>query len=134
LVLEAALTAASTMGSDYEAATFLLEVLKQNGVEGAARGAFFRTVAGVSSGYERGRVLQTVVRKPGTSSATLLEVLRASSGMSGHELSQLLQLIARTQPLAGDVREAYLSAAERLSGYEQNQVFAALVKNERTRK
>jgi beta-lactamase regulating signal transducer with metallopeptidase domain len=130
-LVESALTAASTMTSDYEAATFLLEVLKQNGVEGAARAPFFKTVAGVSSGYERGRVLQAVVKKPGTSAETLREVLRASSGMSGYELSQLLQLIARTHPISGDMRDAYLSAAERLSGYEQDQVFAALVKSER---
>lgn len=130
-LIGAALGAAATMGSDYEAATFLLEVLKQNDVEGAARGAFFKAVAGVSSGYERGRVLQTVVRRPGTGAETLREVLRASSGMSGHELSQLLQLIARTHTLSGETRDAYLAAADRLSGHEQNQVYAALVKNER---
>lgn len=132
-LLEQALTAAASMVSDYEAAAFLLDVLKQNGIEGAVRGAFFKTVAGVSSGYERGRVLQTVVKQPGTSAETLREVLRASSGMSGYELSQLLQLIARTHTLSGELRDAYLSSAERLSGYEQDQVFAALVKNERRR-
>jgi len=130
-LIESALTAASSIGSDYESATFLLEILKQNGIEGAARGPFFKTVAGLSSGYERGRVLQTIVKKPGTSAETLREVLRASSGMSGYELSQLLQLIARSHVLSGDLRDAYLAAAERLSGYEQDQVFAALVKNER---
>ena len=122
-------------GSDYEAATFLLEVLKQNGIEGAARARrSSRRVAGVGSGYERGRVLQAVVKKPGASSDTLREVLRATAGMSGYELSQLLQPIARTHPLTGDLRDAYLAAADRLSGYEQGQVLAALVKNERTRR
>jgi beta-lactamase regulating signal transducer with metallopeptidase domain len=133
-LLEAALTAAATVGSDYEAASFLLEVLKQNVVEGVARAPFFRMVANVSSGYERGRVLQAVVRKAGTSSETLRDVLRAASGMSGYELSQLLQLVARSHALTGDVREGYLTAADRLSGYEQNQVFAALIKNERSKK
>ena len=51
------------MSSDYEAATFLLEVLKQNGVEGPARAPFFKVVSGLSSGYERGRVLQAVVQE-----------------------------------------------------------------------
>jgi beta-lactamase regulating signal transducer with metallopeptidase domain len=133
-LLETALTAAAAIGSDYEASVFLLEVLKQNGVEGRARGPFFKAVAGVGSGYERGRVLQAVVRKPGITSETLRDVLRATAGMSNHELSQLLQLVARSHALTGDVRDAYLAAAERLSGYEQDQVFAALVKNERTRK
>jgi hypothetical protein len=133
-LLESALSAASTMGSNYEAAAFLLDVLKQNDIEGVSRAPFFKTVAGVTSGYERGRVLQAVVRRPGTSNETLREVLRSASGMSGYELSQLLQLIARTHALSGDAREAYLAAAERLSGYEQDQVFAALVKNERTKR
>jgi len=130
-LVEAALTASSTMTGDYEAATFLLEVLRQNGIEGPARAPFFKTVAGLSSAYERGRVLQTVVKKPGTTVETMRDVLRASNGMSGYELSQLLQLIARTHTLSGETRDAYLAAAERLSGYEQDQVFAALVKNER---
>lgn len=133
-LLEPALNAAAAMQSDYEAASFLHDVLKQNGVDGEARTPFFKTVSGLSSGYERGRVLQAVVRKPGTSVETLREVLRATAGMSGYELSQLLQLVARTHALAGEVRDAYLAAAERLSGYEQNEVFAALVKNERARK
>jgi hypothetical protein len=133
-LVESALIAGSTLRGGYETASFLLDVLKQNGIEGNARGPFFKTVAGISSGYERGRVLQAVVRKPDTASETLREALRASAGMSGHELSQLLQLVARTHAVSGDVRDAYLAAAERLSGYEQDQVFAALVKNERAKK
>ena len=133
-LLEAALAAAASLSSSHESSSFLLEVLKQNGVEGTVRGPFFKAVGGVSSGYERGRVLQAVVKKPGISNGTLIEVLRASSGLSGYELSQVLQLIARTHAVSADVRDAYLTAAERLSGYEQDQVFAALIKNERTRK
>ena len=132
--LEAALNAAAAMQSDYETASFLHDVLKQNGLEGAARAPFFKTVASLSSGYERGRVLQSVVKRPGVSNDTLREVLRSASGMSGYELSQLLQLVARMHPVSGDVRDAYLTAADRLSGYEQSQAFAALVKSERTRK
>ena len=129
--LEAALTAAATLRSDYEAATFLHEVLKQNGVEGSARAAFFRVVSGLSSGHERGRVLQAVVKRPEASTDTLREALKATRGMSGYELSQVLQLVARTHTITGDLREAYLDAADRLSGYEQGQVLTALVKSER---
>jgi beta-lactamase regulating signal transducer with metallopeptidase domain len=131
--LEAALTSAAAMSSDYEAASFLHDVLKQNNVEGTARAPFFRAVSGLSSGYERGRVLQAVVKSPGVSTDTLREALRATSGMSGHELSQVLQLVARTHTISGDLRNAYLDAADRLSGYEQGQVLTALVKSERRR-
>ena len=92
--VEAALTQAATISSDYEAGTFLHEVLKQSDIEGSVRAPFFRVVSGMSSGYEKGRVLQAVVKKPGVSDDTLREVLRSTRGMSGYELSQLLQTVA----------------------------------------
>jgi beta-lactamase regulating signal transducer with metallopeptidase domain len=129
--VEAALAQAGSIGSDYEAATFLMEVLKQSGVEGAARAPFFRVVSGISSGYERGRVLQAVVRKSDATDDTLRAVLQATKGMSGYELSQLLMAVANARPLTGTLRDVYLDAADRLSGYDQSQVLSALVKSER---
>jgi beta-lactamase regulating signal transducer with metallopeptidase domain len=129
--LGAALTQAGGMTSDYEAGTFLHEVLKQSNVEGPLRGPFFKVVGRMSSGYEKGRVLQAVVKRVGVSDDTLREVLRSSRGMSGYELSQLLQAVASVRTLTGDLREAYLDAADHLSGYEQGQVLTALVKSER---
>ena len=129
--IEAALTQAASMSSDYEAGTFLHEVLKQSGVEGPLRAPFFKVVSSMSSGYEKGRVLQAVVKKPDVSNDTLREVLRSSRGMSGYELSQLLIAVAGARTLTGDLRDAYLDAADKLSGYEQGQVLTALVKSER---
>jgi hypothetical protein len=129
--IEAALTQASGMSSDYEAGTFLHEVLRQSGVDGSLRAPFFKVVSGLSSGYERGRVLQAVIRKPGVSHEALRDVLNATRGMSGYELSQVLQIMANTHTISGDLRDAYLDAADRLSGYEQGQALTALVKSER---
>jgi beta-lactamase regulating signal transducer with metallopeptidase domain len=129
--VEAALTQAASMSSDYEAGTFLHEVLKQSGVEGSLRTPFFTVVSGLSSGHERGGVLQAVVKKPDVSADTLREVLKSTRGMSGYELSQLLILVAGSRTLTGDLRDAYLDAADTLSGYEQGQVMTALVKSER---
>ena len=129
--VEAALTQASAMSSDYEAASFLAEVLKQSGVEGPARAPFFKVVNKLSSGFERGRVLEAVVRKSDASADTLRAVLQSAKGMSGYELSQLLILVAGSRTLTGDLRDAYLDAADKLSGYEQGQVMTALVKSER---
>jgi hypothetical protein len=129
--IEAALTQAAAMSSDYEAATFLHEVLKQTGIEGSLRAPFFRVVSGLGSGYEKGRVLQAAVRKPGVSNDTLREALNATRGMSGYELSQLLQTLANTHTIGSGLRDAYLDAADRLSGYEQGQALTALVKSER---
>jgi len=130
-LIEGALTQAASISSSYEAASFLIEVLRQNGVEGPVRPAFFKVVANVSSNYERGRVLQAVTRKDGVSNETLREVLRATGGMTGYELSQVLQAVARNHTISGDLRDAYMTAADRLSGYEQSQALAALVRSER---
>jgi beta-lactamase regulating signal transducer with metallopeptidase domain len=131
--MESALSQAASLSSDYEAGTFLHEVLAQSGVEGTIRAPFFKVVGRMSSGYEKGRLLQSVAKKPGVSDDTLREVLRSSRGMSGHELSQLLMTVAAAHALNGDLRDAYLDAADRLSGYDQSQVLAALVKSERRR-
>jgi beta-lactamase regulating signal transducer with metallopeptidase domain len=131
--VEAALVHAGRMGSDYEAGTFLHEVLKQSGVEGSLRAPFFKVVSGMSSGYEKGRVLQALVKRPDVSNETLREVLRSTRGMSGYERSQLLIAVAGARTLTGDLRDAYVDAADGLSGYEQGQVLAALVRSERRR-
>ena len=88
-------------------------------------------MSGLSSGYERSRVLQAVARKPGVSPDTLRDVLGATRGMGGYELPQVLQIVATTHTISGGLREAYLDAAERLSGHEQGQALAALVRSER---
>jgi len=129
--LDAALAHAASLSSDYEAATFLLEVLKQNSIEGPSRAGFFKAVAGIDGNYERSRVLQEVVKKPNVSDETMLAVLEAAKNMGGYELSQVLQSVARTRTLTGNLREAYLAAADKLSGYEQTQVLSALVRSER---
>ena len=122
------------MHSDYEAASFLLDVLKQNSIEGAARAPFFTVVGSISGSDERGRVLQAVVRKSEISDDTLLAVLKACGQMpGGYERSQVLLLVASSHTLSGSLRDAYIDAADRLGSYEQGQVMTALVKSERRR-
>ena len=130
-VLESALTAAASLHSAYETSQFLQEVLRQNNVEGAVRAPFFAAVNTIDGNYERGRVLQAVVRKSGTTPDTLRAVLQSARAMDGYELSQLLQVMAASHTITGDLREAYLAAADRLGNYEQGQAMAALVRSER---
>lgn len=126
-----ALNRAGDIGSDYEAAQFLLEVLQKSGVEGAAREPFFTVVNRLNSTYERRRVLEAVIRKPGVSRETLLAVLKAAKDMSGYDLTQVLLAVANAHTLTGDLRDTYLDAADKLTGYDQGQVMTALVKSER---
>jgi hypothetical protein len=122
------------MSSDYETATLLTEVLKQNGIEGNARASFFRVAAGLKSPYERGRVLQMVINRPDASTETLRAAIDATRGMGGYELSQVLLAVARGREISGPLRDAYVHAADRLSGYDQDQVLSALVRSERRSK
>jgi beta-lactamase regulating signal transducer with metallopeptidase domain len=127
----AMLKSVASVSSDYETASFLLQVAK-NPVEGALREAFFAAVETVGSGYERGRVLEAVLRRPDLSPDSLLAVLRATRGMSaGYETSQVLQTIARNHTLSPAARDLYVQIAERLNNHEQTQALAALVRNEK---
>jgi beta-lactamase regulating signal transducer with metallopeptidase domain len=133
VVLQGALSAATGLHSDYETSVFLQEVLRQNPIEGAIRAPFFQVVDTIHGSYERGRVLQAVARRPGTTSDTVRAVLASSRALSGYELSQLLQLVANNYQMSGELRDRYLDAADRLNGYEQSQVMTALVRSERRR-
>jgi hypothetical protein len=126
-----ALNRAGDIGSDYEAAQFLLEVLQKGTIEGAAREPFFTVVNRLNSTYERRRVLEALIRKPGLSRETLLGILQSAREMSGYDLAQVLLAVANAHSLTGDLRDSYLDAADRLSGYDQGQVMTALVKSER---
>jgi hypothetical protein len=129
---KAALGAARFSG-DYDASTFLQEILRKTDVEGALAPAFFQVVRTIKGSYERGNVLQAVAKNSGASDDTLRAVLQAAQGLGHYELSQLLQVVAAHHTLSGGLRDEYLAAADRLGSYEQTQVMAALVRAERRR-
>ena len=86
----------------------------------------------IGSAYERGRVLQAVVKRGSLSPETVVAVLRSAQGMaSGHETSQVLMAVATTQPISAEARDLYIAAAGRLGNYEESRALSALVKNER---
>ena len=118
--------------SDYEQASFLIDVAKSQSIDGPLRAPFFKGVETLSSSYERGRVLQAVVKGGTLPQETLVAVLRSTASMtSGHEASQVLLAIAATQKISGEARDLYVSTAERLGDYEQGRSLTALVKAER---
>lgn len=127
----AMLDAARELDSDYEAASLLLDLLRQQGIEGT-RDPFFAVVSTLSSAYEKGRVLQAVLRRADVSSGTLLAALNAAGTIgSGYETSQVLQTAARAHEINGPARDVYMKIADRLGDYEQTQALAALARNER---
>ncbi|HEX6464207.1 MAG TPA: hypothetical protein VFZ98_07140, partial [Vicinamibacterales bacterium] len=130
-VLEGIFGQVERMTADHERSTLMLELLKQNSIEGNLRAPFFRAVDGIHGAYERGRVLRAVVEKPDASRDTLKLAIQAARGLPSYEASQLLIAIARRDAITGDLRDAYIDAADRLSAYEQGQVLTALVRSER---
>jgi beta-lactamase regulating signal transducer with metallopeptidase domain len=118
--------------SDFEQASFLLDVVKSQAVEGPLRAPFFKGVETIGSSFERGRVLQAVAKRGTLSPETVVAVLRAVQGMgSSHETSQVLLAVAGAVPLSGEARDLYVATAERLGDFEEGRALSALVKSER---
>jgi hypothetical protein len=127
----AMLKSSGTLKSDYEQAEFLLQMARQS-IEGPQRAPFFAAVETIGGGYERSRVLQTVLKRTDLSPESLMSALQAASTMSsGYELSQVLQAAARNHRITGAARDLYIQAADRLGEYEQSQALAALVRSEK---
>jgi hypothetical protein len=126
------LASAATVHSDFELASFLLQIASRQRFEETLRAPFFRAVDSIGSAFERGRVLQAVARRTDASPDTILEVLRATAGVkSGFEASNVLLAVASTHPVSGPARDAYIDAAQKLGDFEQGRVLSALVRNER---
>ena len=129
--LQGVVESASSIESDFELASLLLEVTRQRAPEGSLRAPFFRGVTQIASAFERGRVLKAVVSRQDASVETIVAVLKSLDGLGDHETGQVLVAIARTRQLTGESRDRYLQAAERLGDFQQNQALAALVKSEK---
>src|SRR5574338_499438 len=112
--LKGVVEASSSIDSDFEMASTLLEVLEQQGPEGALRDPFFSEVKNIASSFERSRVLAAVVKRSDASADTVTAVLRSLDGMGDFETSQVLKSIAQRHTLSGDARDLYIKTAERL--------------------
>jgi hypothetical protein len=127
VTLKAALDAA-TMSSDFESASLLLDIVKAHPIDDSLRPSFFKVVEGISSDFERGRVLQAVAgRDP--AAETTLAVLRAAKQMrSDFETARVLLSVAERQNLTGPARDLYIETANGLGDFEQNRALAALAR------
>jgi hypothetical protein len=128
------LSSAGSLQSDFEIASFLLQIANRQPVEGTLRAPFFRVVDSIDSDFERGRVLQAVARRSDVSDDTLLAVLRsAGSVSSSFEASNVLLAVASSHEISGRARDAYINVAEKLGDFEQGRALSALVRAERRR-
>lgn len=121
---------AKSIASDYEKATLLIHVLKNNLADANVRAAFFETANTLSSDYERGRVLALLLKRSDVSAETLLLALKAARGMSSDfEKANVLIRAANTDAANESVRAAIVEAAHALSSdYERGRVLTAVTK------
>jgi len=124
------LTSSATLGSDFEQGTFLVQIAGRRSI-GAVREPFFQAVSHVGSAFERGRVLQAVLKQPDVPQDVLVSVLLAIESVGAFEASQVLQAAAPQRELTGHARDLYVSAASRLGAFEQGQALAALARTDR---
>jgi hypothetical protein len=106
-------------------------IAERQAITGSIRQAFFAAVDGIKSGYEKGRVLQALLKRTDLPSEVVVDAIDAAATIGGYEAGQVLQTAARTQSISGAARDAYVRAADGLGEYEQGQALAALVRNER---
>ena len=111
----------------------LPNVSAQGTVDAVVGGLFHEMSAppGDAGGYEKGRVLQALLKRTDVPSDVLVDALNEAGKIGGYEASQVLQVAARNQDITGPARETYVRVADSLSQHEQGQALAALVRNER---
>ena len=116
--------------SDFEQASFLIDVAKSQSIDGPLRAPFFKGVDTIGSSFERGRVLQAVVKRRKSAAGDARG--RAALG-AGH--GQRLRDVAgpadrRRDAASCQARRATSTSrtAERLGDYEQGRALTALVK------
>jgi hypothetical protein len=121
------------LASDYEHASFLVDLGKRGYVTTAVAGDFVKSTASIKSDYERRRALQTVLSIRDLPPATVAELLRAAANFnSDYERAELLIATAKANGFPnGAARDAYLGAADGIrSDYEKHRVLTPLAKAE----
>lgn len=120
------------IGSDYEKATLLIQILKNNLSDAGVRTAFFGTANTLGSDYERGRVLAVLLKHNDLSTETLLLALKSVGEMgSDYEKANVLIRASKTVATDASVRAAIIEAAHTLgSDHERGRVLTAVTKKQ----
>ena len=120
------------ISSDYEKATLLIQVLKNNLTDRDVRAAFFETLGTLSSDYERGRVLAVLLKRDDLATETIMLALKSVGGMSSdYEKANVLIRASKTGAANEPVRAAIIEAAHALSSdHERGRVLTAVTKKQ----
>lgn len=134
-VRQAIAVAGDELSSDYEHASFLVDLGKGAYVTQAVAQDFVKSTAHIESDYERRRALTAVLTIEDLPAETVAELLKAAGSFkSDYERAELLIATAKAHGLPdGAARDAYLGAADDIgSDYEKYRVLTGLTKLELT--
>lgn len=122
----------SALTTDYEKATLLIKILKNNLTDRDVRAAFFAMANSLTSDYERGRVLAVLLKRNDLATETVLLALKSLGGMSSdYEKANVLIRASRMEASDERVRAAIIEAAHALgSDHERGRVLTAVTKKQ----
>ena len=128
-VVEAALTSAAGLSSDYEAANLLIEIIKAGLLTDRTSHAFMSAASHIGSAYDRRRVMEAVA-KTSIGDAALAEAVGTAGRISSdYDRAESLIALGRAPGVGPSSRQALNDAASAIrSDYDRGRVLAALTK------
>lgn len=129
----AMLKQAKTIGSDYELASLLIQLVKAHPIDETLTPAFVDATEGLQSDYELHRVYSAVLQKGPVTDAVLQGALQATGRIgSDYERAQLLLEVASKYPTDKALPASFLEAARTISSdYQKGRVLSTLVTRDR---
>ena len=124
------LETSQSIESDFEEATLLIDVVKAESIDGAARAPFFKALGTVESDFEHRRVLSALGKRGNLPDETLRAMLESSIAIgSDFEQATLLTEIGDERQMSGATRDAFFRAVENIgSPFERSRVLQAVLK------
>jgi hypothetical protein len=130
-IVEAALTSAAGLSSDYEAANLLIEIVKAGLLTDRTAHAFMTAAANIKSAYDRRRVMEAVARTSIGDAALTEAVVAAGRISSDYDRAESLIALGRAPGVGPSSRQALADAASAIgSDYDRGRVLAALTKRQ----
>lgn len=124
--------AETSISSDYEKATLLINALSTSSPNRKTLDTYFAAIGTIKSDYERGRVLKAVLKTNAANKEILLQTLVSAAKInSDYEKANVLIQVASAKAQDESVRSALLNAVKTIaSDYERGRVLNAVYLNE----
>ena len=124
------LETSESIGSDFEEATLLIDVVNAESIDGAARAPFFKALGTVESDFEHRRVLSALGKRGNLTDESVRAMLESSIAIgSDFEQATLLTEIGDERQMSGATLDAFFRAVGNIgSSFERSRVLQAVLK------